>query len=73
MKRLLRLPRLTTLSLALFLTSGVIVIADTGCRPKAACGSRRDHRIRKKRVKKFAPSMSYGSIGNTKINGSVFI
>ena len=57
MKRLLRAPRITTLSLTLFLFTGIIVLSDTGCRPKAACGTRREHRIRKKRVHKFAPSM----------------
>jgi hypothetical protein len=56
--KLFRLPRITTLSLALFLTAGVIVVSDTGCKPKPGCGNKRDHRKRKKRVKKFAPAMS---------------
>ena len=58
MKRLLRLPRLTTLSLAIFLTAGIIVL-ETGCQPKPACGNKRDHRRRKRRVHAFAPTMGY--------------
>lgn len=58
MKCLFYLPRLTTISLALLLTAGVIVVSSMGCRPKSACGSKRDHRKRAKRVKKFAPTMS---------------
>ena len=46
------------MSLALLLTAAVIVVSDTGCKPKPACGNKRDHRKRKKRVKKFAPGMS---------------
>ena len=58
MKQFFLLPRLTMLSLALILTSGAIVISSTGCAPKAACGSKRDHMKRKKAVRRMAPSMS---------------
>ena len=57
MKRLLRLPRLTAFTFVLYLTVGAIVISDTGCGPKPACGTKRDHRRRKKRVHQFAPTM----------------
>jgi hypothetical protein len=62
MKRLLRLPKFATLSLALFL-AGTIIFSETGCGPKPACGTKRDHRIRKKRVHKFAPSMGMNKAG----------
>ncbi|CAN5488701.1 hypothetical protein BH10BAC1_BH10BAC1_05160 [soil metagenome] len=58
MKRYFILPKISTLSFALLLSATVIVVSD-GCAPKPGCGNKRDHRIRKKRVKKFAPSMSY--------------
>lgn len=36
------------------------MVADSGCvQEKPGCGNKRDHRRRKKSVKKFAPSMSY--------------
>ena len=72
MKYLL-LPRITALSLALFLTAGVIVVSGTGCKPKPGCGNKRDHRKRKKRVKKFAPGMSYLTPVNGNIKFSYFI
>jgi hypothetical protein len=37
--------------------AGIIVFSETGCKPKPACGNRRDHRKRKKRVHKVAPTM----------------
>jgi hypothetical protein len=66
MKRLLRLPRLKTMSLALFLIAGVIIISETACAPKPDCGSKRDHRVRKRRVHKFAPAMGYINPANAK-------
>ena len=59
MARLVRIPRLTTISLALFLTAGAIIFSDIGCAPKPACGNRHDHKKRKRAVKRMAPSMGY--------------
>ncbi|MCX6294741.1 MAG: hypothetical protein NTX97_01530 [Bacteroidetes bacterium] len=61
MKRFFFLPKLSVLSMALLLTAGVTIFSEMGCAPKPACGTRRDHRIRKKRVHKFAPSMGMNS------------
>ncbi len=66
------LPRITSLSIALFLTAGVIIMSETGCKSKPACGNKRDHRKRKKRVKKFAPGMSYNSAMPTTVRNSYF-
>jgi hypothetical protein len=71
MKKLL--PKISLMSLALLLTAGTILVSESGCGPKPACGNKRDHRKRKKHVKKFAPSMSYGSVQPTKAKTSVFI
>lgn len=60
MKRFLSLPRISLIRLGLIITLSTIMIADSGCQQsKPGCGSKRDHRRRKKSVKKFAPSMSY--------------
>ena len=67
MKHLLSLPRLKKISLG-FLMAAVIIISDTGCAPKPGCGSKHDHRVRKRRVHKFAPSMGY--IETTKIENT---
>lgn len=59
MKRFLSLPRISIFRLALIMTISLIVIVDSGCQQsKPGCGNKRDHRRRKKSVKKFAPSMS---------------
>lgn len=52
-------PKITAMGLALLLTASVVVISDMSCTPKPGCGTKRDHRKRKKKVKKFAPGMSY--------------
>ncbi|MFL5764648.1 MAG: hypothetical protein ACJ77K_11955 [Bacteroidia bacterium] len=65
------LPKVSVISLALLLTAGVIIVADSGCAPKAACGNKRDHRRRKRRVHKFAPTMAM--IRLTKAEQSDFI
>lgn len=40
-------------------------IVGSGCNsPKPGCGNKRDHKMRKKNVKRMAPTMS-GSIGNS--------
>ncbi len=57
MKRTFWLPRITTISLALMLTAGVIVISDMGCAPKSPCGNKRAHKARAKKVRRMAPSM----------------
>lgn len=60
MKRFLSLPRISLIRLGLIITLSTIMVADSGCvQEKPGCGSKRDHRRRKKSVKKFAPSMSY--------------
>lgn len=51
------LPQLKKLSIVALLLSGIFLL--DGCAPKPGCGNKRDHRRRKKSVKKFAPSMSY--------------
>ena len=58
MKQISLLSQFSKISLAALFLTGVILFSD-GCAPKPGCGNKRDHRIRKKRVKKFAPSMSY--------------
>lgn len=72
MKPLLHFPRLSRLSLALFLTVGIILVSDTGCKPKPACGSRRDHIKRKKKVHKIAPSMGANNKHGLKSNEIAF-
>jgi hypothetical protein len=69
----MKLPKISMISLALLLTAGTVIVADSGCAPKPACGNKRDHRKRKKRVKKFAPSMSYGYIYPSAKATTVFI
>ena len=64
MKRLL--PRLTILKLAVFIMTAIILLPETGCKEKPACGNKRDHRRRKKRVHNFAPSMGYYDSSKTK-------
>ncbi len=67
MKHLLSLPRLKTMSLTFFLMAGVIIISETGCAEKPGCGSKRDHRVRKRRVHKFAPAMGSVLPAKTKV------
>ncbi len=60
MKRFLSLPRISIIRLGLVITLSTIMVVDSGCQQsKPGCGNKRDHRKRKKSVKKFAPSMSY--------------
>ena len=60
MKRFISLPRISLIRLGLIITLSTIMVADSGCvQEKPGCGNKRDHRRRKKSVKKFAPSMSY--------------
>lgn len=62
MKRYFFQPQFKILSIVLILFAGIIITSELSCtQQKPGCGSKRDHRIRKKRVKKFAPSMSYNS------------
>lgn len=52
-------PRITAISLALFLTAGTIVLMNTGCAAsKPGCGSKHQHKARAKKVKRMAPGMS---------------
>ena len=57
MNLLLQFKKLSILALLL---SGIFLL--DGCVQKPGCGNKRDHRRRKKSVKKFAPGMSYGYI-----------
>lgn len=60
MKRFISLPRISLTRLGLIIILSTIMVADSGCvQEKPGCGNKRDHRKRKKKVKKFAPSMSY--------------
>jgi hypothetical protein len=59
------------ISLVFLLTAAVILVSETGCGPKPACGTKRDHRKRKKRVHAFAPSM--GFVQPTKAKESHFV
>ena len=60
MKRYFILPRFKKLSLVLMLCAGVLIVTETSCvREKPGCGSKRDHRVRKRRVHKFAPTMGF--------------
>ena len=60
MKHYFILPRFKMLSLVLMLSAGLLIVTETSCvREKPGCGSRRDHRVRKRRVHKFAPTMGY--------------
>ena len=66
MKRFISLPRISILRLALVITLSTIIVVDSGCQQnKPGCGNKRDHRKRKKSVKKFAPSMSYMYVKHT--------
>ncbi len=58
MKKFL-VPRLTTISLVLFLSAGAVVFSTTGCAPKPGCGSKHQHKVRAKKVKRMAPGMSH--------------
>lgn len=60
MKRFLSLSRISLIRLGFVITLSTIMVVDSGCQQsKPGCGNKRDHRRRKKSVKKFAPSMSY--------------
>lgn len=63
----MKLPKITLVRFVLLFTLSLIVVADSGCAPKPGCGNKRDHKKRKKSVKKFAPSMSYMQNVKTKI------
>lgn len=62
------LPQIKKLSIVALLLSGVFLL--DGCAPKPGCGNKRDHRRRKKSVKKFAPSMSYQFVKPTEVRNS---
>ena len=62
MKKFLFLPKISMLRLAFFFIASVIVFSEMGCASKPGCGSRRDHRVRKRSVHKFAPSMGYNNV-----------
>ena len=57
------------LSIVALLLSGVFLL-DSCVQDKPGCGSKRDHRRRKKSVKKFAPSMSYNIVKPTEERNS---
>lgn len=57
MKKIFFLPRFTTITLAMLLTAGVIVMSEMGCASKPGCGSKHQHKVRAKKVKRMAPSM----------------
>jgi hypothetical protein len=59
------LPRFSKLSIVAILVSAIFLL--DGCAPKPGCGSKRDHRRRKKSVKRFAPGMSYQISDRTKV------
>lgn len=56
MKRFL-LPRFTTISLAMMLSAGVIVVSEMSCAPKSPCGTKHQHKARAKKIRRMAPSM----------------
>ncbi|MES2592942.1 MAG: hypothetical protein V4608_13755 [Bacteroidota bacterium] len=58
MKKLFKIPRFTAISLALMLTAGVVVASEIACTSqKPGCGTKRQHKARKKQVRRMAPSM----------------
>lgn len=57
MKKIFYLPRFTMITLALTLTAGVIVVSGMGCASKPGCGSKHQHKVRAKKVRRMAPSM----------------
>ncbi|MCE9539141.1 MAG: hypothetical protein K8R85_07980 [Bacteroidetes bacterium] len=56
-KKTFCLPRFTTITLALTLTAGVVVMSGIGCAAKPGCGSKHQHKVRAKKVRRMAPSM----------------
>ena len=59
MKQLLSYPKISLVRIVLLLTLSSIILSETSCAPKPGCGNKRDHRVRKRRVHKFAPTMGY--------------
>ncbi|MES2138626.1 MAG: hypothetical protein V4511_02880 [Bacteroidota bacterium] len=58
MKKIFFLPRFTTITLALALTAGVVVMSGIGCASsKPGCGTKHQHKVRAKKVRRMAPSM----------------
>lgn len=57
MKRKIFLPVITKISLALMLSAGVIVFSNMSCTPKSACGTKKQHKARGKKIRRMAPSM----------------
>jgi hypothetical protein len=57
MKKIFCFQRFTTISLALMLTAGVVVLSEIGCAEKPGCGTKHQHKARAKKVKRMAPSM----------------
>ncbi|MFY9310537.1 MAG: hypothetical protein WAQ28_15945 [Bacteroidia bacterium] len=53
------LPRITAVSLALCVMAGTVVLSTTGCGgSKPGCGSKHQHKVRAKKVKRMAPGMT---------------
>lgn len=70
MRSLFPTPKMNLLRLVLILTLSSFVVSESGCvQEKPGCGSKRDHRVRKRRVHKFAPSMGYRMV--TPVNKAV--
>lgn len=57
MKKIFNFPRFTTITLALMLTAGVVVMSEMGCAAKPGCGNKHQHKKRAKKVKRMAPMM----------------
>jgi len=57
MKKIPVFLRIKRISLALMLIGSVIVISDMGCMPKSPCGTKHQHKVRAKRIRRMAPSM----------------
>ncbi len=50
-------PRLTKISFIAFAVSALVILSETGCGPKPACGNKRDHMKRKRATHRMAPGM----------------
>jgi len=57
MKRKFFFPVITKISLALMLSAGIIVFSTISCAPKSACGTKKQHKARGKKIRRIAPSM----------------
>lgn len=73
MKRYFFLTRFKMVSIASMLLAGIIITSEMGCaQQKPGCGSKRDHRIRKKKVHKFAPTMGYHFVQPSENKNTLF-